>query len=160
MQRVSAGHRGAVFIVLVGLVSGGLLSSLPTARPQDDAATAKAAVRRILDEQAVAWNNGDLKEFMKTYWNSPDLTFYSGKDITHGWDATLARYEKRYRSEGREMGRLKFTGIDVEVANPTLAWVRGRWELVNSKETLGGLFTLIVRKLPEGWRIVHDHTSG
>ena len=23
----------------------------------------------------------------------------------------------------------------------------------------GGLFTLIVRKFPEGWKIVHDHTS-
>jgi len=23
----------------------------------------------------------------------------------------------------------------------------------------GGLFTLVLRKRPEGWRIVHDHTS-
>jgi uncharacterized protein YbdZ (MbtH family) len=26
-------------------------------------------------------------------------------------------------------------------------------------KTPHGLFTLIVRRLPEGWRIVHDHTS-
>jgi hypothetical protein len=25
--------------------------------------------------------------------------------------------------------------------------------------TPGGLFTVIFRKLPEGWKIVHDHTS-
>jgi hypothetical protein len=25
---------------------------------------------------------------------------------------------------------------------------------------LRGLFTVILRRLPEGWRIVHDHSSG
>jgi beta-aspartyl-peptidase (threonine type) len=25
--------------------------------------------------------------------------------------------------------------------------------------TPGGLFTVIFRKFPEGWKIVHDHTS-
>jgi ketosteroid isomerase-like protein len=28
------------------------------------------------------------------------------------------------------------------------------------KENLDGLFTLIMRKTDDGWRIVHDHTSG
>jgi hypothetical protein len=26
-------------------------------------------------------------------------------------------------------------------------------------ESPGGLFTVIFRKLPQGWRIIHDHTS-
>jgi beta-aspartyl-peptidase (threonine type) len=147
-----------VFLGLLG--STAALTMSPDARPEEDTAASKEVVRRLLDDQVVAWNKGDLKGFMKTYWNSRDLTFFSGKDVTAGWEATLARYEKRYRSEGKEMGQLSFKDVEVEVASPTLAWVRGRWQLVNSKETLGGLFTLIVRKLPEGWRIVHDHTSG
>jgi beta-aspartyl-peptidase (threonine type) len=38
--------------------------------------------------------------------------------------------------------------------------VRGRWRLTfrDGKQT-GGLFTLLMRRTPEGWRIVHDHTS-
>ena len=49
----------------------------------------------VLDEQATAWNKGDLDGFMKGYWNSKDLTFYSGKDKQNGWQATIDRYKKR-----------------------------------------------------------------
>jgi ketosteroid isomerase-like protein len=49
--------------------------------------------------------------------------------------------------------------LDIEMIGPDTAWVRGRWKLVTSKEKPGGLFTLIFKKFPEGWRIVHDHTS-
>jgi beta-aspartyl-peptidase (threonine type) len=50
--------------------------------------------------------------------------------------------------------------LQIETLSPKSAFVRGRWQLVTDKEKLGGLFTLIFKKLPEGWRIVHDHTSG
>ena len=93
------------------------------------------------------------------YWNSPDVTYYSGNDVTRGWKENLERYRKRYQSEGREMGKLSFTGVDVKAAGPTDAWARGRWKVVKSNETLEGLFTLIFRRLPDGWRIIHDHTS-
>ncbi|HLN32030.1 MAG TPA: nuclear transport factor 2 family protein [Gemmataceae bacterium] len=119
----------------------------------------KAAIRRVLDDQAKAWNKGDLEGFMDGYWKSPDLTFSSGKDRTHGWDATMQRYRKRYQSEGREMGKLSFSEIEIETLGPESAFVRGRWKVVNSKETLGGQFTLVFKKFPEGWRIIHDHTS-
>jgi ketosteroid isomerase-like protein len=40
------------------------------------------------------------------------------------------------------------------------ALVRARWRLKMSdgKESTG-MTTVIFRKLPEGWRIVHDHSS-
>ena len=71
------------------------------------------AARSVLDAQVEAWNRGDLEGFMATYWRSPDLVFCSGGTVTRGWDETLARYRKRYQSEGREMGRLRFDGIEV-----------------------------------------------
>jgi beta-aspartyl-peptidase (threonine type) len=106
-----------------------------------------------------AWNKGDLEGYMKGYWNSPDLTFYSGGDITSGWQPTLERYRKRYKSEGREMGKLTFSDLRIKLASSDMAWVRGRWQLKTSKDTPGGLFTLLVERRPEGWRIIHDHTS-
>jgi ketosteroid isomerase-like protein len=39
------------------------------------------------------------------------------------------------------------------------AWVFGHWELVRAQDHPGGVFTLILRKFPDGWKIVHDHTS-
>ena len=45
-------------------------------------------------------------------------------------------------------------GVDAAV-------VRGRWHLTMSDgKTPHGLFTLVFRKFSDGWRIVHDHSSG
>ncbi|HEY8506134.1 MAG TPA: nuclear transport factor 2 family protein, partial [Gemmataceae bacterium] len=102
----------------------------------------------------------DLKGFMRGYWKSEKLTFFSGSDWTAGWQATLERYRKKYQGEGKEMGRLTFSELEVELLSPDAAFVRGRFTLVTSAGKPTGLFTLILRKLPGGWRIVHDHTSG
>ena len=116
--------------------------------------------RRVLDAQVDAWNRGDLEGYMAGYWKSPELTFFSGGTITKGWQPTLERYRKRYQREGREMGRLDFSEVEYQQLGPESVMVRGRWHLVmkDGKEPKG-LFTVILRKLPEGWRIVHDHSS-
>jgi beta-aspartyl-peptidase (threonine type) len=135
---------------------------LPTrADEKPDSATAdvKLAVQRVLDDQVAAWNRGDLEGFMAGYWNSPDLTFFSGGDRTSGWQATIERYRKRYQGGGNEMGKVSFSDLQIEPLGPGGAFVRGRWKVVNSKKTVGGLFTLIFKKNADGWRIVHDHTS-
>jgi beta-aspartyl-peptidase (threonine type) len=127
---------------------------------QAPADATKKAIRQVLDAQETAWNKGDLKGFMAGYWNSPEMVFFSGKDVTKGWQPTYERFQKRYQAEGREMGKLTFSDIEIDVLSPDSAVVRGRWQVETSKEKLGGLYTLLVKKLPEGWRIVHDHTSG
>jgi len=129
---------------------------LPASQPTE----VEKAIRAVLDAQVGAWNSGDIEGFMEGYWRSPKLTFSSGSDITRGWDATLQRYKKKYQSEGAEMGKLTFRDLEIEPLGPEAALVRGRWQLVRTKDKPGGVFSLILRKLPEGWRIVHDHTSG
>jgi uncharacterized protein (TIGR02246 family) len=121
-------------------------------------ARARQGIQQVLDAQAAAWNRGDLEGFMTGYWKSADLSFFSDKH-ERGWEATLNRYRQRYQGEGREMGTLSFSDTTINVLAPDSAWVRGRWQLVTSKGALSGLFTLIFKKTPEGWRIVHDHTS-
>ena len=132
---------------------------LPVVVEPAPAESPEQAIRGVLDAQVAAWNRGDLAGFMEGYWKSPDLTFSSGGDQTRGWQATLDRYRKRYQGEGREMGKLSFSGVVIEPLGPDGAFVRGRWQLVRSKDKPGGIFTLVFRRLPEGWRIVHDHTS-
>ena len=148
------GHRALVIaLLIVGCVAAiRQLTASPVAPAE--------AVRQVLDAQVAAWNKGDLEQFMAGYWRSPDLSFFSGKDKRKGWEDTLNRYRQRYQSGGREMGKLSFTDLEIESPAPGTAWVRGRWKLIMSKEAPEGLFTLIFKKLPEGWRIVHDHTSG
>ena len=118
------------------------------------------AIERLLRTQQEAWNRHDLEGFMAGYWNSPELTFFSGGTEQNGWESTMDRYLAKYASPGHEMGRLEFSGLRVEVPCQDLAFVRGSWKLTMSDgKRPHGLFTLVFRKFPEGWKIVHDHTS-
>jgi uncharacterized protein (TIGR02246 family) len=116
-------------------------------------------VKAILTKQADAWNKGDLDTFLDTYWKSEDLVFFSGGTVSKGHKAVSDRYHKRYKADGKEMGKLTFTDLEVELLGPDAAMVRGKWKLEMKAENPDGLFTLVVKKLPGGWKIVHDHTS-
>jgi len=140
-----------VLIVLFGVALG---------QAQDSAAAgSESAIRAVLQSQVEAWNHHDLERFMSGYWNSPELTFFSGATETKGWQPTLQRYKNRYQSKGQSMGTLSFNELAVQVLRPDAAFVRGRFQLVMPDGTRPhGVFTLIFRKFPEGWRIIHDHT--
>ena len=119
----------------------------------------RTAIQRVLDDQAAAWNKGDLVGFMKGYAESDDLTFFSGNNKTKGWKATLERYQKSYQADGKEMGRLTFSELSIETLGADHALVRGRFRLQLKSDNPTGIFTLVMRKTPAGWRIIHDHTS-
>jgi ketosteroid isomerase-like protein len=139
----------------------GLLAVLSPVHAGDteEAKVARKAIQQVLNDQVESWNKGDLPGFMAGYLHSKELTYYSGNTVIHGWDALLERYQKRYKDEGKEMGKLTFKDLDIAVLSADAAVVRGRWQLMLAKETPGGLFTLLMRKTADGWRIVHDHTS-
>jgi beta-aspartyl-peptidase (threonine type) len=147
-------RRTAVLIaLLVTLIVGAFGQSSPN--------DVKTAVMHVLQAQVEAWNRHDLEGFMTGYWNSPELTFFSGGSVANGWQAALDRYRKRYQGEGHEMGKLEFSDLQIGALGLDAAFVRGAYHLTLSDgKTPHGLFTLIFRKFPEGWKIVHDHTSG
>lgn len=121
----------------------------------------KLEITRVLQTQVDAWNHHDLEGFMAGYWNSPDLTFFSGAHESKGWQAALERYKKAYTGEGHEMGKLEFANLRIEMLAPDAAFVRGEFHLtMRDGKTPHGLFTLIFRKFPGGWKIVHDHSAG
>ena len=121
--------------------------------------TPDAAVRQVLVAQVAAWNRGDLDGFMAAYWNDPALTFYSGDSPTTGWRETKERYVKRYKAEGKEMGRLSFDIHAVAALGPDHAVAKAAWRLALKTGQPNGLFTLLLRNFPDGWKIIHDHTS-
>ena len=124
------------------------------------AQTPDPGLRQILDSHTAAWNRGDLTDFMQGYWHSPDVTFFSGDTIVKGWDSTLQRYRNKYQGAGKEMGKLSFTEENVQILGPDAALVTARWHLeMSDGKKLEGLTTLLCKRLREGWRIVHDHSS-
>ncbi len=152
------------FFILVFL--GGLQVMLPVnrrkAQAQDEGSygNEKRAIERVMRDQQQAWNRHDLEGFMAGYWNSPQLTFFSGAQERDGWQATLDRYLATYTSPGHAMGSLEFSNLRVEVLGQQGAFARGSWKLtMPNGKTPHGLFTLVFRKFPDGWKIIHDHTS-
>jgi beta-aspartyl-peptidase (threonine type) len=117
------------------------------------------AVRAVLDDQVAAWNKGDLAGFMKGYWESDELSFFSGNTKTAGWKATLERYRKKYQEDGKEMGKLSFEELSIRSMGTEHALVLGRYRLQLRNESPTGIFTVVMRRTAAGWRIVHDHTS-
>jgi uncharacterized protein (TIGR02246 family) len=133
-----------------------LLLALASAANQPGSAQ---AIRQLLDQQVRAWNRQDLDAFMQGYWHSPQLTFFSGATVYRGWDNALARYRKVYQSEGRQMGRLEFSDLQIETLSPAAALVRGAFHLaMPDGKQRHGIFTLVFSQFPQGWRIIHDHT--
>ena len=125
--------------------------------------SSEKAIRAVLDAQVQAWNDGNIEEFMQGYWNTDSLRFASGGSIRRGWKATLERYKKSYPDKAT-MGKLVFDNLEISILSSDAALVFGKWELTRQQDKTSqdrpkGLFTLTFRKMPQGWKIIHDHTS-
>ena len=140
----------------VVLLAAGML--VRPAVPGSPASSAGAEVRKVLDEQASAWNRGDLDGFLAEYWDSEKTVFAGSQGITHGLPALKERYRKSY-PDRQAMGTLTFSELEVTLLCPDAALVLGKWHLERESGPLGGVFSLVVRQLPQGWRIIADHTS-
>jgi beta-aspartyl-peptidase (threonine type) len=118
----------------------------------------RAAILAILKAQQTDWNQGSIRGFMAGYWNSPELTFAGSKGFTRGWEPVLTRYEKTYADKAA-MGTLEFSELEIRPLGRDAALVLGKWHLQRQAGDIGGIFTLVFEKFPEGWRIIHDHTT-
>lgn len=139
------------------LISAG---SLPLFSQQAsiDTAAVKSEILSVIRRQEADWNGGSIERFMNGYARSDSLRFASGGSVSYGWKTMLTRYLKGY-PDASAMGTLTFSGIDVMPVSESAALAFGKWELTRIEDHPWGYFTLLFRRFPEGWRIVHDHTS-
>ena len=128
--------------------------------PAQSSASAEpdSVLRSLLQLQVDAWNRGDIPAFMEGYWKSDATAFVSSSGIARGWQTLLDRYRRSYPDRAA-MGQLQFSDLEVTSLGPDAALILGRWQLVRQSDRPGGVFSLIARRLPDGWRIIHDHTS-
>jgi uncharacterized protein (TIGR02246 family) len=136
------------YILIVALVCGA----------PEQPSNSVAEIQSILTAQQDAWNRGDIDAFMNGYARSASTVFVSADEVRRGWETVRDRYRVKY-SDRAKMGTLTFSEIEVTTLSPDAAVVLGRWRLKRGNDEPHGRFTLIFRRLPEGWRIVQDHTS-
>jgi ketosteroid isomerase-like protein len=118
----------------------------------------RQAILKVMHNQELAWNLGDINSFMQGYWKSDSLLFVGKTAPAYGWQTTLNNYKKRYPDKAA-MGQLKFTILQVKVLDATNAFLFGGWRLKRAKDAPGGYYTLWFRKIKGEWKIVCDHTS-
>jgi len=154
--------RSRILLILRALLAGvclaGMTSSFSLSAAGDPNERDQAAIQKLMDTQQAAWDRGDLDAFMTVYWHSPDVTFSGTSGVVRGWDAVLTRYKKSY-ADREAMGQLQFSGLDYRFLGPDAALLLGHWHLTRAKGEVGGVFSLVWQRFPEGWRIIHDHTS-
>lgn len=116
------------------------------------------AINQVLNTQADAWNTGSIDGYMQGYWNSDSLLFIGSKGPAYGYATTLERYKKSYPDKAA-MGTLSFSNLSFYKLSNEYYHVVGAWKLVREKDTPGGYFTLLFKKIKGKWLIVADHTS-
>jgi uncharacterized protein (TIGR02246 family) len=118
-------------------------------------------IRAVLTHSEDAWNRGDLAAFASYYDDSPETTFVGREVVRGGVQAILGRYRKAYPTR-EAMGTLSFSNVNVRMLAADLALVTGEFHLERTAAGGGnalGRYTLILRRMSSGWKIIHDHTS-
>ncbi len=119
----------------------------------------RTAVTAVLEQQVAAWNRGDLAGYMAGYAKTDALVFTSGGKVRTGWQATFDTYQAKYGVAPSTMGTLAFAITQVDAIGADGAVVLGTWTLTDSDHPGTGVFSVVLERRPEGWRIIHDHTS-
>jgi beta-aspartyl-peptidase (threonine type) len=123
-------------------------------------ADAQREITQMMELSAQGWNRHDLDDFMVPYLDSPDITFVGSAGLVRGKAAIRQNYADGWFAPGRDPGRLSFRDIQVRMLGPDHALAVGRYEVRRPGRDLStGLFSLTLRRTPQGWRIIHDHSS-
>ncbi len=148
--------------VCVGATTAGGAQAAPAPAQVGD----EAAIRAVLAAQVAAWNRADIPAFMQAYEDSPSTTFI-GLTLRKGYQPILARYRDAYTTPA-QMGALTYSGLEVRLLPSACgateyAVVTGKFHLDRKAKGEAkkddGIFSLVWRKGPHGWKILLDHTS-
>jgi uncharacterized protein (TIGR02246 family) len=119
----------------------------------------RTQIQEILDEQAAAWNAGDLDGFMIAYERSPETSYIGSSGRITGYDGIRERYAPLFEP-GAERDSLRFTDLEVRELDPRFGVATARYVLSRDGETTStGPFTLVLLRVEGNWMIVHDQSA-
>jgi uncharacterized protein (TIGR02246 family) len=154
----------ALALVLL-LAAGGAARAQEDKQAQEDnplhtATRVELDVAKVLLAQEKAWNRGDLEGYAKGYKDSPE-TLLLGRQVLKGYAQILEDYKHTYPTAA-SMGTLAFSELEVHPLGESFAICIGKYHLDRTKKEGGaadGIFSLVMEKTDQGWKIVLDHTT-
>ena len=124
-----------------------------TIREEDVDVSIEAMLRSIAD----SWNAGDLDGVMAFYADGSGTALVTPEGPVYGREAIRAVYAPWFDG-GVRRERIRFEDVGVRSLPPLVGIVTGRRvPQAGSRDPSAGWFTLVVRRVGDGWRIVHDH---
>ncbi|HEY1074068.1 YybH family protein [Brevundimonas sp.] len=133
---------------------------VPLAPPVVAPTTAETfdAVSAALDAAAEAWSSGDVEAVMAAYVADEPLLVFLGDTPLKGPDAVRAALEARAAQPGG-LGRMSYEWFETLQFDVNTTVASGRVVVTRNGKASRGLFTRVLRRTPEGWRIVHDQLA-
>lgn len=132
----------------------------PEDNPLHTASRTELDVVKVLLAQEKAWNNGDLNGFMTGFKNSTE-TLVVSRQVTTGYNEILTEYRQDFPNK-TSMGTLGYSQLEVHPLSDTFAVCVGHYHLDRTKKDGGpadGIFSAVLQKTDQGWKIVVDHTT-
>jgi ketosteroid isomerase-like protein len=117
-------------------------------------------VVKVLNAQERAWNQGNIDAYTSAFKNSKE-TLFVADHITRGYEQVLFDYKHNYATR-QAMGTLTFSELEPHVLDEKFAVIVGRYHVDREKKAGGaadGVFSLVLEKTEQGWKIVVDHTT-
>ncbi|MDX1577958.1 MAG: nuclear transport factor 2 family protein [Gemmatimonadota bacterium] len=149
----------AAFALVPSLLGCRIERAEPALADTADEPDLAARVADMLDGQAAAWNGGDLESFMAAYERSPETTYIGSGGLIEGFDGIRERYAPLFQADA-ERDSLRFTGLRVRQLDPRFGVATARYVLYRDGEvTSTGPFTLVLLRVEDAWRIVHDQSA-
>jgi len=160
MGQAGGGKVGLALTALVALALACTVERADVRTPSGRSPEADTTVvRQAIAAVASAFATGDLAELDSIY--HENVTIYEGGNVWQGWRSYRDGLLKP-EIESLADRRLQFEDIRVRLAGTT-AWSTCRFTLTATYSGTpirsDGFATLVFRKLGDGWRIVHSHTS-
>lgn len=118
----------------------------------------EADLLAAMEASAAAWNRADLDGHVAIY--SDESTFMTRNGPLRGRDAIRDVLARGFWNEGRPAQQLRFEELDVRPLGPDHALLTGRFVLTGGdRPEATGRFSTVWARTPEGWRLIHDHSS-
>lgn len=112
----------------------------------------------VFEEGAKCWNDGDLEGYLATYADSDEVRWVSGGRVVFGKKAIAQAYRSRF-TDAESMGELAARNLKLELATEADAMIYGEWHHRLGEIHREGVFTVHIKKMGNGRRIVSDHSS-
>jgi uncharacterized protein (TIGR02246 family) len=115
------------------------------------------AIMALVQRTAAAWNQNDLDGHVSDY---ADSAVFMAPGPVVGRDRIRASLERSFWRDGRPLQELRFEQVALKPLGTDHAIMTGRFILSGGgREERSGWYTLVWERQPEGWRIIHDHSS-